>query len=642
MPQFIEIQTGKSVGAYGGVASIIEATQGALIIEPFDSWPFFQHDLHTRPENQIDDNRLLTRLQYEKGFPKLQALVRVPSNVENIQLRGKPQNPDKVISAKYFPQWFYCPHCNRFRPLDHWWEGWKSTLKKYKKIADYIRNSFYSGPKCCYCYNDSQGKKRYLLEQVRFVIIAPSGGIEDIPWEYWNMVEKRKPKDDDSDEGSIRIIEEHCCNAQDLRYRKSTHFADLAGIWIECKNCKKKQTLHGLFGYRSVDSAATELNKRTYKKAVIRTSNSVYYPLTISSIYLPVERRISTADAQLIDSWLEAGKNDDFIVDAISVRSYSEEVIRDYIKNRKEPEFEPEIAYRTKEYNFLTAPNRKCFPASPTFTDNLIFENQPVNELSAYGLSHLISMKRLKLTTVQIAYSRQEPLDRDAFMEGKFKTIKPGFTSSKKGEAEYLPAVENFGEGIFFTLDIEKILNWRIAAFKNSRFKNRIGKIGDNLKKSRFVNKDKFKHHQHMARFILLHTLSHILMKELEFSVGYPTTSLRERLYIDEDSIAGVMIYTVAGAEGSYGGLISKANQKDFKTILRSALYRATDCSSDPLCYNNPDGQGVGGLNMAACYSCALIPEISCEEMNCYLDRALLIDKEFGFFRDVVKDVVES
>jgi hypothetical protein len=49
------------------------------------------------------------------------------------------------------------------------------------------------------------------------------------------------------------------------------------------------------------------------------------------------------------------------------------------------------------------------------------------------------------------------------------------------------------------------------------------------------------------------------------------------------------------------------------------------------VCYNSEE-QGIGGLNMAACYSCVLLPEIACEEFNCFLDRALLIDKEFGYF----------
>ena len=95
-------------------------------------------------------------------------------------------------------------------------------------------------------------------------------------------------------------------------------------------------------------------------------------------------------------------------------------------------------------------------------------------------------------------------------------------------------------------------------------------------------------------------------------------------------------IYTVAGAEGSFGGLVSQGDEGIFKNILMSALHRATDCASDPVCLNSIDGQGVGGLNVAACYSCALLPETSCEEFNSFLDRGLLIDSHFGFFKEVI------
>jgi hypothetical protein len=129
---------------------------------------------------------------------------------------------------------------------------------------------------------------------------------------------------------------------------------------------------------------------------------------------------------------------------------------------------------------------------------------------------------------------------------------------------------------------------------------------------------------------MLVHTLSHLLIKEFEFLVGYPSTSLNERLYVNEDKMQGVLIYTAAGSEGSYGGLISQAHPKQFEKLLNSALFRAKDCASDPVCFY-ADEQGVGGLNLAACYSCSLLPEISCEEFNCFLDRALLISNEFGF-----------
>jgi hypothetical protein len=79
---------------------------------------------------------------------------------------------------------------------------------------------------------------------------------------------------------------------------------------------------------------------------------------------------------------------------------------------------------------------------------------------------------------------------------------------------------------------------------------------------------------------------------------------------------------------------VSQANEQSFSRILKSALYRATDCASDPICYNTEDGQGVGGLNMGACYSCCLVPENACEEFNSFLDRSLIIDSEYGYFKN--------
>ena len=133
-------------------------------------------------------------------------------------------------------------------------------------------------------------------------------------------------------------------------------------------------------------------------------------------------------------------------------------------------------------------------------------------------------------------------------------------------------------------------------------------------------------------QFLLIHTLSHLLIKELEYDCGYPVASLQERLYIGE-KMFGFMIKAIEGTEGSLGGLVSQCDDLDnLNRIIKSALQRAKDCSSDPICENS-DGQGVENLNLAACYSCTLLPDISCEMFNSFLDRGLLIDKNFGFFK---------
>lgn len=95
----------------------------------------------------------------------------------------------------------------------------------------------------------------------------------------------------------------------------------------------------------------------------------------------------------------------------------------------------------------------------------------------------------------------------------------------------------------------------------------------------------------------------------------------------------GLLIYTIAGSEGSFGGLIKQTENNNFTKILSSALLRK-GMTSDPIC-SYSDGQGVGGLNYAACYSCLLISETSCEEFNSFLDRRIL-DEQFGFFNNIV------
>ena len=54
-------------------------------------------------------------------------------------------------------------------------------------------------------------------------------------------------------------------------------------------------------------------------------------------------------------------------------------------------------------------------------------------------------------------------------------------------------------------------------------------------------------------------------------------------------------------------------------------------------------GQGRDSLNLAACYSCALIPETSCEEFNCFLDRGVVVgtfdNPNLGFFQGAYEGV---
>lgn len=73
---------------------------------------------------------------------------------------------------------------------------------------------------------------------------------------------------------------------------------------------------------------------------------------------------------------------------------------------------------------------------------------------------------------------------------------------------------------------------------------------------------------------------------------------------------------------------------------MSSALEKAQWCSFDPVCIES-DSQGRDSLNASACHACSLISETSCEKMNAFLDRGVLIgtlnNPELGFFKEVVK-----
>ena len=138
-------------------------------------------------------------------------------------------------------------------------------------------------------------------------------------------------------------------------------------------------------------------------------------------------------------------------------------------------------------------------------------------------------------------------------------------------------------------------------------------------------------------KHFLIHSFSHLMMRELEFSCGYPTASLKERLYISntpEKIMSGVLIYTAEGSEGSMGGLVSQGEPEKILEILKKGLQRSENCSSDPLCWES-DGQGILDLNLSACFSCSLVSETACEEMNLGLDRRVLVDEEFRYFSNI-------
>lgn len=64
------------------------------------------------------------------------------------------------------------------------------------------------------------------------------------------------------------------------------------------------------------------------------------------------------------------------------------------------------------------------------------------------------------------------------------------------------------------------------------------------------------------AVYVLLHTFSHLLIKQMSMSSGYSSSAIRERIYFG-DNMAGILLYTGSpDKEGSLGGLVELGSVK--------------------------------------------------------------------------------
>ena len=609
MSKYIQTQTRKMVGSFAGVGALIEDTKGVIKIAPIDRWIFFKKDKHLDSQYHIHDNRLLYRLKNDKGFPKIKSLIQMPGNTvkgfSNSQY-VQPSDHNNVAAGSYFPEWMFCNKCNRFNQIRNWWTKWSQVINQYDKSNAKNKADYFTPPKCGYCYEEAKRLKSkntfHDLTQVRFIMTSSDGNIRDIPWDKW-ITFKHQSKS--KDEELIDISDwESCCSNQDLRYKQGD-FEDLAGIHIRCNSCNKTTTLVGIFG---LGFSSDKGGEHRYK-SVIRSSNSVYYPILVHSIYLPSESEINDKDQLMIDEWFEDGDDVNFMYKAL-LKKYTIDEIQSYIDGINSDSEQKETDYRRKEYQFILSHEHYN-------KNDFIFSHQSTDLLQENGVTNLVKVARLKMTTVQTGYTRQEPLDADLFLSGYIDKIKPQYTSTNAKNTEYLLGIENFGEGIFISIDIAHI---------DSYIDKQAILLEEVFDKSRNspLFKTKFTSANHLGRFVYVHTLSHLLMKELEFSCGYPTVSLSERLFVDGEDMQGVLIYTVGGMDGSYGGLASQADPDKFKDLLDKALERAQDCASDPIC-SHSEGQGVGEMNLAACYSCALVAENACESFNSFLDRRVVL-----------------
>ena len=199
-----------------------------------------------------------------------------------------------------------------------------------------------------------------------------------------------------------------------------------------------------------------------------------------------------------------------------------------------------------------------------------------------------------------------------------------------RGPQDWFPAMEVHGEGVFLRPSGDALREWKRRA--GSALDRRVALL--ETRRQRLLNSGlRTREAPISAEFLLLHTLSHLLMRALTLECGYSSAALREIVYVREatkesGAMNGLLIYTAsADSEGSLGGLVRQGHPSRLGPVLSEAIESARWCSTDPLCLES-ESQGMNSLNLSACHSCALVPETACETYNGFLDRGVLVGTE--------------
>jgi hypothetical protein len=211
----------------------------------------------------------------------------------------------------------------------------------------------------------------------------------------------------------------------------------------------------------------------------------------------------------------------------------------------------------------------------------------------------------------------------DAAGAGTGDDLRPDIAPIYRNRPDWLPAVEVRGEGIFIEFDEKAVSQWEARPEVRARAeamadKFRQWEIERGAQPSPFPG----------ARYVLLHSLAHTVIRQLALDCGYSASSVRERIYSSTDParrMCGVLLYTASpDSEGSLGGLVDLGSPQRFPDLFRAALRSSSRCSSDPLCADHrPDVHAT--INAAACHACILASETSCETFNRFLDRNFVV-----------------
>lgn len=325
----------------------------------------------------------------------------------------------------------------------------------------------------------------------------------------------------------------------------------LSDMWVECF-CGAKRSMSGATQAQNFEGLSCRgthpfrPNSRPEhcEKPVIpsqRGASNVYFAVTRSAISIPpwINPLYNLIDEHLRD--IEQAKKMAVRLGGTEEDGF-QQIYEEYFSRYTREQFDKAYERRMNNIREFTEIKRMEYEAithhdDPTYQSNkkhFKAEEDSLPEYFSRYFSRIIRITRLREVRVLLGFTRVDSPEPDADNQ-------PNVVYLSKGKDErWLPAVEVNGEGIFIEFNRQTLNEW----LSNPQVKNISEKYVASYReycdsKGWTIKTDRD------AVYVLMHTFSHLLIKQMAMSSGYSSSAIRERIYFD-DNMAGILLYTGA------------------------------------------------------------------------------------------------
>ena len=595
-----EVRPSQLLWTYGPGA-LVDLPSLSVITLGIDRWPKQQ----CLP---VQEARLLAAVRHALG-PQVDSL-RLPPIKEDEGFGQRTAQSFIGVPVRPFPRWLRCVKCGLLSEYDTGLFELKESIYR-PEMTRFVHKG---------CKGSDGSKKATDADAVpaRFLVACRDGHLDDFPWHYFVH----------------RGVSD--CRGK-LRFFENGASLQTEDLWVKCDECGASRNMAQAFGeigkenlpgcrgrHAHLDTFDAECEEEA--RPVLLGATNSWFPMTISALAIPLA--LDPLRQLIGDDWetFEDIESEEEVGPTIKVlkkkgllpgiEKYSSQEIWATIQKKRAGGGEDvvtEADIKGPEWQVLIDENPP--------TDYPHFMSSPVDPPVSYEklIKQVLLLERLREVNALIGFTRVEA--PEVAGDGQDNVTMAKLSSDRP---DWVPVSQVHGEGIFLRFDEDRLSAWETKA-PVQRLERRLFEGHRGWRNARRLDPDEA---YPGIRYAMLHTLAHLLIRELSLECGYNAASIRERIYADVESgepQGGILIYTAAAdSDGTLGGLVELGRPDNLGRLLDQALNRARVCSSDPLCSEH-DPRKDRSLHGAACHACGFVSETSCEQGNRYLDRALVV-----------------